>query len=107
MRIRGAILGSLAFAVSAFLAMSPAEARNLYFDMWCQEQGYAKERCDARSPADVEAFEAYWRAVEKYEESYYYDRQEYSRFRDELNSQDETLGPGIPGYEPEKAARPN
>lgn len=107
MRIRGAVLTGLAMAVSAYLVSSPAEARNLYFDMWCQEQGYSKERCDARAPDDVEAFEAYWRAVEKYEESYYYDRQEYGRFRDELNSRDEALSPGIPGFEPEKAARPD
>ena len=102
-----AFFGGFAFAVTAFLATSPAESRNLYFDMWCQEQGYSNERCDARSPADAEAFEAYWRAVEKYEEPYYYDRQEYGRFRDELNSQDEALRPGIANFEPEQAARPD
>ena len=105
--MRSILLSSLAFAVLALAASTPAQARNLYFDMWCQEQGYPKERCDARAPSDVEAFEAYWRAVEKYEESYYYDRQEYGRFRDELNGQDQAERPGIQNYEPEHAARPN
>jgi len=105
--MRNILLSGLAFAVLALAATAPAQARNLYFDMWCQEQGYPKERCDARSPGDVEAFEAYWRAVEKYEESYYYDRQEYGRFRDELNGQDQAERPGIQNYEPERAARPN
>ena len=103
--MRGLLLSGLAFATLAFAAAEPAQARNLYFDMWCQEQGYSKERCDARSPADLEAFEAYWRAVEKYEEPYYYDRQEYARWRDELNAQDTAERPGIPSYEPDKAPR--
>ena len=105
--MRIASLSGLTLALAVLVASSPADARNLYFDMWCQEQGYVKERCDARSPADVEEFEAYWRAVEKYEEPYYYDRQEYARFRDRLNSQDTAERPGIPNYEPDKAARPD
>ena len=104
--MRGAILTSLAFAIVAFAAASPAQARNLYFDMWCQEQGYPKERCDARSPGDVEAFENYWRAVEKYEESYFYERQDYKRFKDELNGQDQAERPGPQTYEPDHSARP-
>ena len=105
--MRGALLTGLALAIAAFASTSPAQARNLYFDMWCQEQGYAADRCDARSPADVEAFEAYWRAVEKYEESYFYERQDYKKFRDELNGEDQAERPGIQPYEPERAARPN
>ncbi|MBI1212861.1 MAG: hypothetical protein GC190_15475 [Alphaproteobacteria bacterium] len=104
--MRGALLTSLALAAAVFAVASPAHARNLYFDMWCQEQGYSQQRCDARSPADVEAFEAYWRAVEKYEEQYYYERQEYARFRDELNGQDQAEPAGIQPYEPDHAARP-
>ena len=99
-------LTGLAFAILAFAA-TPSQARNLYVDMWCQEQGFSHERCEQRSPADVEAFESYWRAVETYEESYYYERQEYQRFRDELNGQDQAERPGIQSYEPERAARPN
>jgi hypothetical protein len=105
--MRGALLSGLAFAIVAFVSASPAQARNLYFDMWCQEQGFAKERCDARAPGDVEAFEAYWRAVEKYEESYVYERQENERFRNELNGLDQAERPGIQAYEPERSARPN
>lgn len=105
--MRGALLTGFALAIAAFVATPCAEARNLYFDMWCQEQGYPKERCDARSPADVEAFESYWRAVEKYEESYYYERQQDKKFRDELNGQDQAERPGIQSYEPERAPRVN
>jgi hypothetical protein len=105
--MRRALLTSLALAIAAFMAAAPAQARNLYFDMWCQEQGFSRDRCDARSPGDVEAFETYWRAVEKYEESYFYERQEYDRFRDELNGQDQAERPGIQTYEPERPARPN
>ena len=107
MRKRGVVLSAIGVAFASLLATAPAEARNLYFDMWCQEQGYDKNRCDQRQPADVAAFEEYWRAVEKYEETYYYDRQEYGRFRDELNGQDQAERPGIQNYEPERAARPN
>ena len=104
--MRGMLLSGLALASLALAALEPAQARNLYFDMWCQDQGYSRDRCDARTPDDVTAFEAYWRAVEKYEEAYFYDRQEYDRFRDELNGQDQAERPGIQTYEPESAARP-
>ena len=107
MRIRGVLLSAIGVAFASLLATAPAEARNLYFDMWCQEQGYDKNRCDQRQPADVAAFEEYWRAVEKYEERYYAERQEYGNFRDELNTLDEKAHPGFDTYDPEKSARPN
>lgn len=106
MQVFRTVLSGVALSVLAFAAATPASARNLYFDMWCQEQGYDKARCDARNQADVEAFEAYWRAVEKFEEPFYYERQEYGRFRDTLNALDEAPEPGIANYEPEKAQRP-
>jgi hypothetical protein len=107
MRKRGVILGGIGVVFASLLATAPAEARNLYFDMWCQEQGYDKTRCDQRQPADVAAFEEYWRAVEKYEERYYAERQNYGNFRDELNALDENPEPGFQAYDPEKSARPN
>jgi hypothetical protein len=105
MRKRGVILAGLGVALVSLLS-TPASARNLYFDMWCQEQGYSKDRCDQRLPDDVTAFEAYWRAVEKYEEQYFVERQDYVNFRDELNALDETAKPGLQQYDPESSPRP-
>ncbi|MCE9521790.1 MAG: hypothetical protein K8S25_05080 [Alphaproteobacteria bacterium] len=107
MRKRGVLLGGLSVVFASLLATAPADARNLYFDMWCQEQGYDKARCDQRQPADVAAFEEYWRAVEKYEEQYFTERQSYGNFRDELNSLDEIAAPGFNKFDPEKSDRPN
>jgi len=102
----GAVLGVLGVAFVSLCATAPAEARNLYFDIWCQEQGFDVQRCDQRLPADVEAFEEYWRAVEKYEEQYYVERDEYVNFRDELNALDEAPQPGPQEYDPERSPRP-
>ena len=106
MRKRGVVLGALSIAFVSFLAATPASARNLYFDIWCQEQGYDKDRCDQRLPGDVALFEEYWRAVEKYEEEYYEARQDYVNFRDQLNALDEAPRAGPQEYDPERAARP-
>ena len=106
MRKRGVVLAGIGVVFASLLASAPADARNLYFDMWCQEQGYDKTRCDQRLPADVAAFEEYWRQVEKYEEQYYAQRQDYVNFRDELNQLDEKSQPGFNSYDPERAARP-
>jgi len=103
---RGVVLGALGVAFVSFFAVAPANARNLYFDIWCQEQGFDRERCDQRLPADVAAFEEYWRAVEKYEEQYYVERQDYINFRDELNALDESPRAGPQPYDPERSPRP-
>ena len=106
MRNRGVWLAGLGVAFASMLASAPADARNLYFDMWCQEQGYDKDRCDKRLPADVAAFEEYWRQVEKNEERYYVERQDSRNFRDEITSLDETPEPGFHDYDPDKSPRP-
>lgn len=103
---RGVLLAGLSVAVAALLASAPAEARNLYFDIWCQDQGHSKERCDQRLAEDVAAFEEYWRAVEKYEERYFVERQDYVNFRDELNALDEAPQPGFQKYDPIDSPRP-
>ena len=107
MRKCGVLLAGLGVAFVSLTATAPANARNLYFDMWCQEQGYDKARCDQKLPADEAAFEEYWRQVEKYEEQYYQQRQDYVNFRDELNQLDEKSQPGFNSYDPEKSARPD
>lgn len=45
--------------------------RHLDFDLWCQQtQRYAADRCAARRPEDVKAFEDYRATVERYELDY-------------------------------------
>lgn len=47
------------------------DVRVLSFDMWCLETAhYSAERCDARAPDDVDEFEIYRAAVERYELPY-------------------------------------
>lgn len=107
MRIRGVLLAGISVLAVSLWATAPASARNLYFDMWCQDQGYDKDRCERRDPADVAAFEEYWRQVEKYEEKYYVERQNNANFRDELNDLDTDRRAGFHGYDPETSPRPN
>ena len=104
--VKRGVLGGLAVVLVSLMATAPAQARNLYFDMWCQEQGHDKARCDERRPEDVAIFEEYWRAVEKYEEQYFVQRDDYKNFRDELNGLDETATPGFHQYAPERSPRP-
>jgi hypothetical protein len=106
MRMSGVLLAGISVLSVSLFAAAPASARNLYFDMWCQEQGYDKDRCDRREAADVAAFEEYWRQVEKYEEQYYVERHENGNFRDELNQLDNNPRPGFNGYDPEESPRP-
>ena len=101
------VMGGLALVVASMvLSAAPSQARNLYFDMWCQEQGHDKQRCEERRPEDVAAFEEYWRQVEKYEETYVVERQDYKNFKDELNNLDQTAKPGFQSYDPVDSPRP-
>jgi hypothetical protein len=104
--VKFAALGGLAAVLSIFMATAPAQARNLYFDIWCVEQGHDQARCDERRPEDVALFEEYWRGVERYEESYFVAREDYKNFRDELNELDEAATPGFRTYDPERSPRP-
>lgn len=104
--VKRGVLGGLALVIVGLMATTPAQARNLYFDMWCQDQGHDKARCDERRPEDVVQFEDYWRAVEKYEEQYFVEREDYKNFRDELNNLDNTVAAGFNSYDPESSPRP-
>ncbi len=104
--LRLGALGGLALVLSTFLATAPAQARNLYFDIWCQEQGHDQARCDERRPDDVALFEEYWRGVERFEEQYFVEREDYKNFRDQLNGLDETAAPGFHDYDPDRSPRP-
>ena len=45
--------------------------RTIDFDLWCQQtQRYAADRCTARRPEDVKAFEDYRSSIERYELDY-------------------------------------
>jgi len=60
--------------------------KNMTFESWCQEtQRYPEDRCMARRPADVKAFEDYRAAVERYELQYLKQVQRDRDTRDSVN----------------------
>ena len=64
---------SLPAAPSLDLSIRPSQynVKTMDFDLWCQQtQRYAIERCTARRPEDVKAFEDYRSSVERYELDY-------------------------------------
>lgn len=96
-----------ALVVAAMGLMAPqAKAANLYFDMWCEDQGFDEARCEERRPEDVAQFEEYWRAVERYEERFAVDRERDKDFRDDLNRLDDTQGTGMQTLDMDGSPRP-
>ena len=72
-----AVVSALLFLGSATASAQPLsgplnyDVKTLTFELWCQEtQRYPTERCNARRPADVAAFEAYRASIERYELQY-------------------------------------
>ena len=62
------------------------DVKQLTFELWCQEtQRYPAERCDARRPADVAAFEAYRASIERYELQYLKQVDRERQIRDSVN----------------------
>ena len=60
--------------------------KTMTFESWCQEtQRYDADRCLARRPADVKAFEDYRAAVERYELRYLKQVQRDRETRDSVN----------------------
>ncbi len=60
--------------------------KNMDFDLWCQQtQRYEVNRCEARRPEDVKAFEDYRTAVERYELDFLKQQQHDDAFRARLN----------------------
>ena len=56
------------------------------FDLWCQQtQRYAAERCSARRPEDVKAFEDYRATVERYEFDYLRQQDREQQVRTRIN----------------------
>ena len=69
------VVAFLAIAGSAFAqplaGRSNYDIKNMSFDAWCQEtRQYPTDRCDARRPEDVKAFEDYRAVIERYELDY-------------------------------------
>ena len=62
------------------------DVKTMTFEMWCQDtQRYPTERCVARRPADVTAFEAYRAAIERYELQYLKQMERERQIRDAVN----------------------
>lgn len=62
------------------------DVKTMTFELWCQEtQRYPAERCEARRPADVAAFESYRAAIERYELQYLKQVDRERQIRDAVN----------------------
>ncbi len=68
---------TLLFGLTAVAAAQPLSSplnfnvKTMSFELWCQDtQHYPAERCQARRPEDVAAFENYRRLIERYELDY-------------------------------------
>lgn len=60
--------------------------KNMDFDLWCQQtQRYETNRCEARRPEDVKAFEDYRTAVERYELDFLKQQQRDNQFRAQVS----------------------
>jgi len=60
--------------------------RTMDFDLWCQQtQRYAADRCAARRPEDVKAFEDYRATVERYEFDYLRQQDREQQVRTRIN----------------------
>ena len=60
--------------------------RTLDFDLWCQQtQRYAADRCAARRPEDVKAFEDYRATIERYELDYLKQQDREQQVRTRIN----------------------
>ena len=79
------ILGSSAAPAQPLSGPLNYDVKNLTFEAWCQEtQRYPAERCQARSQADLTAFENYRAAIERYELQYLKQVQRERQIRDSV-----------------------
>ena len=62
------------------------DVKQMTFELWCQDtQRYSAERCNARRPDDVRAFEQYRAAIERYELQYLKQAERERQIRDSIN----------------------
>ena len=60
--------------------------RTLDFDLWCQQtQRYSADRCSARRPEDIKAFEEYRNSIERYEVDHLKQQQKDQDFQGRTN----------------------
>jgi hypothetical protein len=107
-----AVVSAFLFLGSATVSAQPLsgplnyDVKTLTFELWCQEtQRYPIERCNARRPADVAAFEAYRASIERYELQYLKQMDRERQIRDSVNRDPmastinrQDSGPGAPRY---------
>jgi hypothetical protein len=81
-----ALFGSTAGLAQPLSGPLNYDVKTLTFELWCQEtQRYPAERCDARRPADLAAFEAYRASIERYELQYLKQVDRERQIRDSVN----------------------
>jgi hypothetical protein len=81
-----ALFGSAAAFAQPLSGPLNYDVKTLTFELWCQEtQRYPAERCDARRPADLAAFEAYRASIERYELQYLKQVERERQIRDSVN----------------------
>jgi len=92
----GALAQSISVAPGVDLSIGPNvdpstgqagyNVKNMDFDLWCQQtQRYEINRCEARRPEDVKAFEDYRTAVERYELDFLKQQQRDNQFRAQIS----------------------
>lgn len=100
------LLGSGASLAQPLSGPLNYDVKTLTFELWCQEtQRYPTERCNARRPADLAAFEAYRAAIERYELQYLKQVDREKQIRNSVNRDPmqstrslQDAGPGAPRY---------
>ena len=81
-----AILGSGTTLAQPITGPLNYDVKTMTFELWCQEtQRYPAERCNARRPADLAAFESYRAAIERYELQYLKQVDRERQIRDSVN----------------------
>jgi hypothetical protein len=80
------ILGSGATLAQPVSGPLNYDVKTMTFELWCQEtQRYPADRCSARRPDDVRAFEQYRAAIERYELQYLKQVERERRIQDSVN----------------------
>jgi hypothetical protein len=77
---------SIAPNVDAATGQASYNVKSMDFDLWCQQTGrYSIERCEARHSEDVQAFEDYRSAVERYELDFLKQQQRVDQFQRQIS----------------------
>ena len=76
---------SIAPNVDAATGQASYNVKGMDFDLWCQQtERYPIERCEARQSEDVQAFEDYRGAVERYELGFLKQQQRADQFQRQI-----------------------